>query len=339
MGGRAEYVVPVGCGRQVLVGGLGRVPGVGFASCVRGGRALSAASVFRGVGSLRFVSGGAGSLRYAFPAAAWMGPGAGRWGPVPVEGGVWGGGSLIWAGGRAMFVCGRSLSPSGAGGGFWLVGWGGVSKAVCFRRCRFFGGWFGSFRFRWGGSRVLFRIGPGNRVYGRDIPVEWGLRPGRGSLIWVGRAEDICVRAGVVPVGRWRWVLVGGLARGFRGWSVPPLVAGCVWGRGGCWGRAVCLRRRRSFGGWVRFVPLSAGAVLGGCACGIIRWRRFSFFHLIEAVAGLPVVTAGSPFYQRGSPLLRERTFYPLLGGWGAGGGPTRGYSRASGGLRGRADS
>ena len=215
--------------------------------------------------------------------------------------------------------------------------------------------------------------------------------------------------------------------------SSRVLVAGCVWGRNRCWGRVVCLRRRRSAGGgsvgcvpaergvvssgwlglaaagvclmraggrrifacvrawfppgagggfWLvgwrgvsgggrfrRWLPVAFGGAAGvgdglfacggvglsgggfgcfrcrrgrflaGCACGIIRWRRFSFLHLIEAVAGLPVVTAGSPFLPEGVASSASRTFYPLLGGRGAGGGSSRGYSRASGGLRGRADS
>ena len=76
--------------------------------------------------------------------------------------------------------------------------WG---RAVCVRRRRSSGGGFGWFRSRRGGSRVLFRIGPGNRVYGRGAPVEWRVRPGRGSLVWVGRRRMFACGRSLSPPG------------------------------------------------------------------------------------------------------------------------------------------
>ena len=67
----------------------------------------------------------------------------------------------------------------------------------------------------------------------------------------MGGADDVCVRAGNIPAGRGRGVLVDGLERGSRG-----LVAGCVWGRNGCLGG------RFAFGGGGSGPPHPCGAEL-----------------------------------------------------------------------------
>ena len=281
--GRAEEVCagadavafPVGCGRRGLIERLGRgasrvlvsrvAPGARRVVCYRRRR-------FSGGEGIRLLPFSAGRcclwLRMGPPLGwVWGRARDGGYGMVPVgsgtgRGGVWGGGPLIWVGGRSMWF------PSGAGDRFWLVGWGGVSKAVCFRRCRFFGGWFGSFRFRRGGSRVPFRIGPGNRVYGRDIPVEWELRPRRGPLVWVGGRAIFAGGRAWFPSGAedgfwlvgWRGVSGGGR---FRRWS--PVAFGGAAGVGD--GLFAC-----------------GGVGLSGGGFGSFRCRRGRFWRGVRAV-------------------------------------------------------
>ena len=274
---------PIGCGRRVSVDGRGRVPGVGFAGCVpaAGGCFRRRRSSWGGNGSFRSrrdgvacgrgrrldgFGAGRGTAVTGWRGAVWLVS-------VPVERElVWGRGPLKRAGGRRRFarVRMRLLPPSGAGGGVWLKGLGGVVPVCWFPGLRpGRGGWFaiGGGGFPGGGIRLLpfsagrcclwLRMGPPlGWVWGRARDGGYGMVPvgsgtgrggrlGRGSVDMGGRAEDVCLRADVVPIGCGRRVLVGGLGR------VPGVgFAGCVRG-----GRA-----------------LSAAAVFRGVGSVRFRW-------------------------------------------------------------------
>ena len=301
-------VVPAGRVRRVLVGGFGRGSRCWLPVAFGGGLPGDGSGSFGGFPAIRVCGSSLGQV--------WdMARGGGR-GMALVGSGRGGGvrerGRLPPREGRMLFVCGPVSSPSGVGGGFWLVGLGGVPgglSPVAFESAAGVGaGWVafgdGSFgcwvrfvpfsagRF-WGVAPGVGRrfVGLVGRVLGRGVALlVFEFAPGAGvvSSSWLGGGEvvfDMRVRADdgavVVSAGRMRrsrcWLRVA-----FGG------AAGVESGGGGSLAAAV-------FSGCGCGSLLPGGAVLG--VCGMIRWRRFSFLHLIEAVAGLPVVTAGGPIF------------------------------------------